>query len=298
MPLVSIIIPAYNAGRFIGRALNGVLAQTHTEWEIIVVEDGSHDDTQAIIERFAASVPQKVSYENSGYNLGVSATRNRAMTHVRGDVIAFLDADDWWMPEHLSAGLQTLEKGADICYSGFHIYDESTQKVIESAIPSLPENPLASLFKSNFIQTSSLVMLSRRAAEMGGGFDVNLKVGEDCDYWMSILSHGLVMACTGQQTCYYTKHGTSAMAKTLMVAEYAVKFHFKHLKSEFLPISLRKEGYAECLWIYGRLLQRQDPRRAVALFFEAWRCCPFALRYMAYAVRACVLVAMNRTSAV
>ena len=79
MPLVSIVIPAFNAGRFIGRALNGVLAQTHAEWEVVVVEDGTHDETEAVVREFAGSVSQPVRYENNGVNLGVSVTRNRAL---------------------------------------------------------------------------------------------------------------------------------------------------------------------------------------------------------------------------
>ena len=76
--LVSIVIPAFNAGRFIGRALNSVLAQSHAKWEIVVVEDGTHDETESVVREFAASVSQSVRYENNGSNLGVSATRNRA----------------------------------------------------------------------------------------------------------------------------------------------------------------------------------------------------------------------------
>jgi len=296
MPLVSIVIPAFNAGRFIGRALNGVLAQTHAEWEVVVVEDGTHDETEAVVREFAGSVSQPVRYENNGVNLGVSVTRNRALGQAAGKVIAFLDADDWWAPEHLAEGLKTLEKGADLCFSGFHLYDESAQKELETFVPDLAElgNPLTRLFRSNFIQTSSLVMVRREAAEKAGGFDVDLKVGEDCDYWMRILACGHKLACTGQATCYYTKHSGSAMAKTLLVAEHSVKFCRKHLHSDFLPRALRKEQYANSLWIYGRLMQRQNPPLARALLLEAWRSKPLDCRYLAHAIRAWGLALLHK----
>jgi len=300
MSLVSIIIPAFDAGRFINRALNGVLSQTHAGWELIVVEDGTHDDTEALVRAFAARVTQSVRYENNGTNLGVSAARNRAMALATGETIAFLDADDWWTPEHLSSGLETLERGAGFCFSGFHIFDEPSQTVMESLTPGLPPggDVVESLFKSNFIQTSSLVMLSRKAALNGGNFDTKLKVGEDCDYWMRVLAHGATPACTQKQTCYYTKHGASAMAKTLMVAEHGVKFYRKHLQSDFLQKSLRGSLYARSLWIYGRLLQRQNPALARSLFLEAWRTRPMELRYLAYALAAAGLMLLRRDSSV
>ena len=288
--MVSIIIPAFNAGRFIRRALESVRAQTHDAWEIVVVEDGTHDETEAVAGQFAASVSQPVRYENNGVNRGVSAARNRGMALAQGSVFAFLDADDRWTPEHLASGLETLERGADLCFSGFHIFDEATQTVLDSLVAdeALTGDPLARLFESNFIQTSSLVMMRREAAEKAGGFDVDLKVGEDCDFWLRALSQGGRLACTGKATCFYTKHGESAMAKTLMVAEHSVKFYRKHLQSAFLPASLRKGHYAGSLWNYGRLVGRQNPVLARKLFLEAWKARPWDFRYPAYALRAWV----------
>ena len=287
MTLVSIVIPAFMAGRFIGRALEGVRAQTHAEWEVIVMEDGTHDETETVVRQFAEGVAQSVRYENNGSNLGVSATRNRAMILAKGGVIAFLDADDWWTPDHLTRGLEALDQGADLCFSGFRLYDEATHKELETVAlnPARLVQPLTSLFESNFIQTSSLVMVRREAAERAGGFDTSLKVGEDCDYWMRILAPGSKLAYTGQQTCFYVKHGASAMAKTLMVAEHSVKFYHKHLQSDFLPRSLRKSYYASSLWNYARLVARQNPVLARTLLLQAWQQRPWDFRYLAYALR-------------
>ena len=289
--MVSIIIPAYNAGRFIRRALEAVRVQTQGEWEVVVVEDGTHDETESVVREFAASVSQAVRYENNGSNLGVSATRNCGMTLAKGSVFAFLDADDRWMPEHLASGLAALEQGADLCFSGFHIFDEATQTVKDSFVSDavVTGNPLPRLFESNFIQTSSLVMMRRETAEKAGGFDAELKVGEDCDFWLRALSQGARLACTGKATCYYTKHGESAMAKTLVVAEHAVKFYRKHLQSAFLSASVRKNAYANSLWNYGRLVGRQNPALARTLFLDAWKVRPWDFRYPIYALRACAL---------
>jgi len=293
-PLISVLIPAYNAGPFLRRALESVRAQAYPAWEIIVVEDGSHDDTEAHVRAFARGVSQRVRYENQGVCQGVSAARNRAMALAEGDVFTFLDADDWWTPGHLASGLATLQKGAEICFSGFHIYDEPSQSERESVVPEIPREPLTSLFRSNFIQTSSLVMVRREAAQKAGGFDPALKVGEDCDFWMRILAAGGRLACTGQPTCYYVKHGGSAMTKTLVVAEHAVQFYRKHLASPFLPAALRNTLYAASLANLGRLVRSADSARAQSLFLKAWRARPLDLRYLAYAAGTAVLARLRR----
>ncbi len=285
MPLVSILIPAYRAGRFIGTALEGVRAQTHAEWEVVVVEDGSQDETKAVVQGFAASVNRRVCYERLPENRGVSATRNRAMQLAQGEVIAFLDADDRWRPEHLEAGLATLAAGADLCYSGFEIQDNEKGGVTYSGFVRPPKDALARLFESNFIQTSSLVMLRREAALKAGEFDPQLAIGEDCDYWMRILAGGGKLACTEKVTCVYTKHGGSAMAATLRVAEHSLRFYRKHLHNPALPPALRRRFFCSALINHARLAAHGDPALARSLFGEAWRRRPWDLRLPVLALR-------------
>ncbi|MDD5350270.1 MAG: glycosyltransferase family A protein, partial [Chthoniobacteraceae bacterium] len=290
----SILIPAYNAGPFLGRALESVRDQVYAEWEVVVVEDGSRDETEALVRAFAEGVPQTVRYENSGARLGVSAARNRAMALARGEVFAFLDADDWWTSRHLALGLAALDAGADVCFSGFHVYDEPEARERETVVPRVPPDPLARLFRSNFIQTASLVTVRRAAAEKAGGFDGALSVGEDCDYWMRVVAAGGRLACTGEPTCFYVKHGGSAMTRTLLVAEHSAAFYRKYLACPFLPAVLRKALYAGSLVNLGRLVRREEPVRARALFLEAWRIRPLRLDYLAYAAGTPVLARLRR----
>ncbi len=276
MPLVSIVMPAFEAGRFIGRAVESVRRQTHKDWELIVIEDGSHDETASIVNQFADNTDQKVTYQNNGTNSGVSATRNRGFQQARGEIIAFLDADDSWTPDHLLHGVKALERGADISYSGFHLYDEATQTSKLAAEPTAAqlETPLTRLFTANFIQSSSLVMLKRAVVTATGKFDAELKVGEDCDYWLRAIGLGFKLTYTGHASCFYAKHSSSAMSKTLMVAEHTAKFYQKHLQSAFLPRSLRRERYANSLLQWGRLIRSSNPRLARSLFLQAWKIQP------------------------
>ena len=102
--MISVVMPVYNGEAFVARAVQSVLDQTSPRWEIVAVDDGSRDGTRAILERFAARDPRiRVLHQE---NAGVSAARNAAMAAARGEYLAFLDADDWWYPDHLT----TLEQ--------------------------------------------------------------------------------------------------------------------------------------------------------------------------------------------
>jgi glycosyltransferase involved in cell wall biosynthesis len=286
MPLVSIVIPAFNAGSFIGRALEAVRQQTHAEWEVIVIEDGSHDETEEIVARFASVVPQAVLYKNNGINRGIAATRNVGLILAAGTMIAFLDADDWWMPNHLETGVNTLARGAGLCFSGCQIYDQATQTVMASDItttePSEPSKLL--LFAGNFIQTASLVMIRREIRDAVGQFDSRFQLSEDWDYWMRTVAAEFTLMPTGQPTCFYVKHGASAMTKTLAVAEDAVTFYAKYLDNCAIAKAARHKFYARSIWIFARLLHRHNLARAASLFTLAWRCRPLDFRYAAYAL--------------
>lgn len=291
MSLISVVIPAYRAGRFIRRALESVLAQTDASWEAVIVEDGSRDETESVVDELSHACRQRVVYDNSGANRGVSQSRNRGLALSRGDVIAFLDADDWWSPEHLASGSAVLSSGFEMCASGFYIYSESEGKVIESITPSLAQLrcPLESMFSSNFVGTASSMMLKKEVGDTLGDFDADLKVGEDCDYWMRALGKGFRLGCSHHVTCYYTKHCGSAMSETMTVAEQTVRFYRKHLNSEFIDRAVRRRRLAESLVNYARLLWRSDLRGARRLFCEALRYEPLNGSHLSYAAASVLL---------
>jgi glycosyltransferase involved in cell wall biosynthesis len=110
-PHVSVITIFFNAERFIEEAIESVLAQTYANWELLLVDDGSADASSGIARRFATRQPEKVRYlEHDGHkNRGMSAARNLGISHSQGKYIAFLDADDVWLPEKLERQVAILE---------------------------------------------------------------------------------------------------------------------------------------------------------------------------------------------
>jgi glycosyltransferase involved in cell wall biosynthesis len=112
-PAVSVVIPSYNRAHLLADAFESVRCQTYTDWELIVVDDGSVDDTRAVVTKLSAGTPQRVHYEYQ-QNQGPAAARNRGVACARGRYIAFLDSDDAWLPHHLQNCVAALEASPDV----------------------------------------------------------------------------------------------------------------------------------------------------------------------------------------
>ena len=274
---VSVLIPAYQARPYILRALQSVAAQTHTDWEIIVVEDGSHDGTDSIVAAFAATCVQRVVYRNMGANSGVGAVRNRLLELASGEVLAFLDPYDRWKTTHLEAAAASIRPGADLVVSGVQTFDLETGKALEVVEPpqNLITDPVLTLFQQSVIITSSSVVLTKALAAQTGQFDTTLRIGEDRDYWLRCALDGAQFANTNVATCEYAKHKGSSMARTTVVAEHELRFYDKYRTLSDVPLRLRRHLLAASLVSVGRLLRQGDPARSAACFWRAWQCEPF-----------------------
>ncbi len=281
---ISVLIAAYNAAPFLPAALATIAAQTHTEWELVVVEDGSHDGAEEIVNQFRTTVSQPVRYENLGVNRGVAAARNRLMALAQGDAFAFLDADDLWQATHLSDLNQALASGAALAFTGIEIWDGDHHKTRGNHLPPAQwiAAPRRWLYEHSFIQTSSCVALPRETYARTGNIDEALRIGEDRDYWFRALADDGRLVCTGNVTCRYTKHEGSSMTKTLRVAADTVAFYRKHRGEASLPNSLRRRLLAEALWIQGRLTRASDRAAARRLFRSAVLESPLTPRYWPY----------------
>lgn len=124
MDLVSIIMPTYNCGRFIAESINSVLAQTYTNWELLIVDDCSADNTAEVVASFK---DPRIHYQRNERNSGAAVTRNTALRLVKGRYIAFLDSDDLWLPEKLERQIAFMEKmGYAFTYHEYTEIDEDS----------------------------------------------------------------------------------------------------------------------------------------------------------------------------
>ncbi|MES2742456.1 MAG: glycosyltransferase [Pseudomonadota bacterium] len=188
---VSVIIPVYNGAPFIARAVRSALAQTHRPCEVIVVDDGSTDRTVDQLQAFGARITL-ISIPNGG----VSHARNVGMRASRGELLAFLDADDLWHPDKLRAQVAALGDypEAGLCCCDYQVFDRHRGRPVQhfSVLPRRVtmrfDRPfvdvLDTLISCNFVGTASTVVLRASLARQVGLFDRAYRQAEDYDYWL------------------------------------------------------------------------------------------------------------------
>lgn len=193
-PVVSIVIPAFNSARYIGEALNSVFRQTFPRFEVIVVNDGSHDTDE--LERELKAWEGKITYVKHE-NRGAAAARNSALLVARGEFIAFLDADDWWLPHYLEEQHRFLERSrADLVYADALLFGDSplAGKTFMATAPSLGEVTPENLLAVNVAVLTSAVLARKRPILEVGLFDEHIRRGHDFDLWLRLVKHGVRVA--------------------------------------------------------------------------------------------------------
>lgn len=180
-PSVSVVIPTYNYGRFVGEAIESVLRQTLVPKGIVVVDDGSTDDTAAVVAGFGDRI-WYIKQENAG----VCAARNRGVAESRGEIIAFLDADDYWEPTSLEKFVARFAEQDDpgLVHCGLREFDSTTGETIEVNLNGGEENVAENLllWEEPVILGPGTVAVRREAFTGVRGFDTRMKCGEDWDF--------------------------------------------------------------------------------------------------------------------
>lgn len=188
--MISVIIPLYNKEAGIATALRSVLAQTYQDFEIVVVDDGSTDGSVAIVETFNGQRIKLIQQQNAG----VSAARNQGISEAKGEYVAFLDADDEWMPEFL-AEIVTLQKEFPECKAQATNYVFNSRGVkSQTILRKLPFKGERGVLTNYFEVAScshppvwtSAVCIERKLLQSIGGFPVGIKSGEDLLTWARI----------------------------------------------------------------------------------------------------------------
>ena len=245
-PLVSIVLPTYNDASHLNYALKSVVKQEYKTWEAIVVNNFSEDNTVEVVQNVADSRIKVVNFSNFGV---IAASRNEAMRLANGEIIAFLDSDDFWFPTKLSKCVEKIREGYDLVCHGevWQGPGESTKFVTYGPQKKAEYERL--LFRGNCISTSAVV-LSRKVLDTVGFFDENRRfiTAEDYDYWMRIAKERHPMCFLDEVLGVYRIHKASASRAFLKhrSAEIAVfNSHYVQLaKPKPIKATLRKAKIA------------------------------------------------------
>lgn len=216
---VSVIIPTYNRAHVISRAIRSVLNQTFQNWELIIVDDGSNDNTEEVVRSFS---DPRILYIHHQSNRGASAARNTGIQLARGRYIAFLDSDDEWLPEKLEKQLRVLEssdKDVGAVYTGaIFIDEESGRQRIKR--PQAKGRILMEELAYNPIGSASRVMIKRECFAKCGSFDEDFPPLEDWDMWIRLAERYTIDYVDEALVKYFEHSGSLSSEPSRLIAGY------------------------------------------------------------------------------
>ncbi len=225
IPETSIIMPAYNNARFIGDSIRSVLAQTYINWELLIVDDCSKDNTAEIVESFH---DPRIHYQRNAHNMGAAETRNQALKIAKGRYIAFLDSDDLWEPEKLEKQITFMEKnGYAFTFSDYQIMKENGTQT--GNILHMP----ASLNYHQYLRNTAIgcltVVIDR--SKTGEFLMPNIKSSHDMALWLVIMKRGFQAYAISECLASYRLVSTSNTAKKYKAARdvWRVYRNIEHL---------------------------------------------------------------------
>ena len=246
-PLISIVIPCFKMGAYIGEALESVGKQSYTHWEVIAVDDcGPEDGTQAIVESFAASHPDhRVEFTRLEQNGGVSVARNAGIKTAKAEVLAFLDPDDIWTQDHLERHM-LARKGKDeplmVTASKVGIFQDGNGLQVDMlwgySAWEQQVFPL-SLAMRNAMNPSAL-LVPKALVESVGGYDEDraLQHTEDWDLWLRLVEAGAEFVFVNEMTGYYRQHAGAGTADRLLIQKRLGAFAEKNIGRILPKLSL------------------------------------------------------------
>ena len=259
---VTVIIPVYNGAEYLAETIESVLAQSLPPAAVLVIDDGSSDDSASIVRAYE---PRVRLYSRS--NAGVSASRNFGAQEAETEWIHFLDQDDVWLPDHLALqkGALMRQLGADACYTG-------RRNLVRSKATGtfVPTGPVAIPTPEEYVSTvmdrcpgnPSTICMRRSAFLAAGGFNGQYDSIEDWDLWIRLVQHGVRFACSPEPSVLYRVHDASATNNPLPVLKRSaavvrqtvmpkLPFTVRHLHGQ--RVISRLEGEAAILLRQNRL---------------------------------------------
>ncbi len=203
---VSVVIPTYNRSKDLLRALKSLQGQSYKNWEAIIVDNYSDDDTDNVVTNLNDSRISILKIHNNGV---IAASRNKGIENARKDFIAFLDSDDWWTPDKLQKSVDLLQQGFDLVYHDLWIVNGNKRRIFSKkvGVRKLTKPAFDDLIKNgNAIPNSSVVVRTKLLREINGlSEDVKLIAAEDYDCWLRLSRITEGFACLPDVLGYYSQ---------------------------------------------------------------------------------------------
>jgi glycosyltransferase involved in cell wall biosynthesis len=266
--LVSVIVPTYNYGHYLAGALSSVLRQTHTHLEVLVIDDGSTDDTPEVVAPFLGD--PRVRYHRRT-NQGPAAARNFGLAQARGTLVAFLDADDLWLPAKLTRQLACFSTDTPGLVYARRLLIDGHGWQLEYAQPPLHRGwVLPQLFRSNFICFSSVLVRRDLLLEVGG-FDTRVGHAEDYELLLRLVQRCRVDFVDEPLVLYRTGHGNlSSQSEKRFRAVCGIMQQFLAGPGrQQLPAALVRRCWAETFCHWGTARRDASMVGAAALYARA-----------------------------
>lgn len=240
-PLISVIMPAYNASEFIAESIRSVQQQTYGNWELLVIDDASTDTTPEIAEEIIAQDP-RIKLHRLPANQGAGFARNIGIKASQGDYISFLDADDLWMPEKLKTQLDFMMRhNATVCYSSYELIDEKGNS-LNQKIEALEDLSFKKLLRANYVGNLTGIY---NAQKLGKIYCPLIRKRQDWGLWL--LATRKAGQAKGIKTCLakYRIRKNSISNNKFEMLRYNYSIYRKVLK-----FSAAKSGFWMLLFLW------------------------------------------------
>lgn len=258
--LVSIITASYNCSDFIAATIRSIQSQTYTNWELLITDDCSTDDSREVIQAYADKDP-RIKLFKLTENSGAGIARNNSIREAKGRFIAFCDSDDRWYPNKLERQLQfMLDNNLGLCYTSYDTCDECGQ--INGYVECLPRLTRLKIIRDNGIGCLTAVY---NAEKIGKHFMPSIRKRQDWCLWIDIISKtGPAQGLQEPLALYRVRSGSISSNKIEML-RYNFNVYHDVLKYNKLVAALILGGYFLPYYFYKRIKQKQDYKKRLKL---------------------------------
>ena len=300
-PLITVVIPSYNSAGYIEETLHSLAIQTFKDFEVIVIDDHSSDDTLAIAEAAhkKMGLRGRVMRRPDDVIKGVASCRNLGVEKAQGEWVSFLDSDDLFLPEKLSATAKKISQYGDSCFAYFHSsrqFEDGTGKTLQIQIAdcdsAAPEDIFDALTRNNFVTTSS-VTLKKSLVDEIGGFDTSLHGIEDYMLWLRAAKRTkwqymsemltdyrirLSSLMGGREMIYYVGQNLRLISAIERINEFKTeetaaieRYVFDETMQYYSMVSLKTRGWGDFLKGLKSLHSAGKMKLAKQLFFKHFK---------------------------